>query len=90
MSDVHHNADQRRFEAEVEGGTAHVSYVREEKVLALVHTQVPPDSRGEGVAESVVRAALEWAREQGLSVQPLCRYVAVFVERNPEYADLVE
>lgn len=89
MTDVRHDTDKERFEADVEGGLAYVAYKRDGDVLVLVHTEVPPEAQGKGVAGAVVRAALEAARAEGRSVRPRCRYVAAYLKRHPEYADLV-
>jgi predicted GNAT family acetyltransferase len=45
--------------------------------------------RGKGLAESLVRAALAWARAEKLKVVPQCSYVARFIELHAEYSDLV-
>ncbi|MEN9677800.1 MAG: hypothetical protein RIS76_3696 [Verrucomicrobiota bacterium] len=58
--------------------------------MALTHTFVPPELRGRGLAERVVRAALEHARTLGLRVVPQCSYVDSFLRRHPELADLAE
>jgi predicted GNAT family acetyltransferase len=45
--------------------------------------------RGKGLAESLVRTALAWARVEKLKVVPQCSYVARFIERHSEYRDLL-
>jgi predicted GNAT family acetyltransferase len=45
--------------------------------------------RGRGIAETLVRAALEDARVQGRRVVPQCSYVAMFIRRHPEFQPLV-
>ncbi|MDE3026041.1 MAG: N-acetyltransferase, partial [Acidobacteriota bacterium] len=55
--------------------------------LALVHTEVVPKRRGLGT--EIVRGALDDVRARGLKVVPVCPFVAAFIRRHPEYADLV-
>jgi predicted GNAT family acetyltransferase len=50
---------------------------------------VPPELRGRGIAEQLVRAALADARTAGNKVVPACSYVAKFIERHHEYQDLL-
>jgi uncharacterized protein len=50
---------------------------------------VPPTLRGKGIAEKLVRQALEYARAQNLRVVPACSYVDVFIQRNSSFKDLV-
>lgn len=58
-------------------------------VMVLPHTLTRPAYGGKGVASAVVHAALEHARDEGLRVDPQCWYVAGWIERHPDYADLV-
>ena len=57
--------------------------------IALVHTEVPDDLSGQGIGSGLVKYALEYARENELTVLPYCPFVAAYIERHPEYADLV-
>jgi predicted GNAT family acetyltransferase len=49
---------------------------------------VPAAIGGRGIAGRLVRAALEHARAAGLKVVPRCSYVADYLDKHPEYADL--
>jgi predicted GNAT family acetyltransferase len=53
------------------------------------HTFVPPEMRGQGVAQVLVEALVADAREQGFKVVPQCSYVAALFRRHPEWADLL-
>lgn len=87
---VRHNTAENRFEIELENGELAVAdYERRGTDLVMSHTFVPPDFRGQGFAEKVVRAALEYAREERLRVVPACSYVAAFIRRHPEFHPLV-
>lgn len=59
-------------------------YVRGVDELVLTRTFVQPALRGRGLAETLVRAALDFARAERLRVIPTCSYVAAFVDRHPE------
>jgi uncharacterized protein len=86
---VNHKAGQQRFEAEMEAATAFLSYTFEDGHVVFDHTYVPDRLRGKGVAGALATAALNHARENGWSIVPRCLYVAAFVERHPEFGDLV-
>lgn len=86
---VTHNAAASRFEASPGGHLAVCSYRRMGDMLVLHHTEVPAALSGQGVAATLVQAALAWAREQGLKVQPSCSYVAAYMRRHPETQDLL-
>ena len=86
---VQHNEAESRFEATVDGHLAECEYLRQQGTIAFTHTFVPPELRGRGLAEKLARAALEYARQQKLTVVPACSYVAAYVRRHPEYASLL-
>jgi predicted GNAT family acetyltransferase len=85
---VRHNPDAHRFELPCGEHNAVAEYRRADDLLIITHTFVPPELRGQGLAEHVVRAALEFARAENLRVVPQCSYVDVFFRRHPEFADL--
>ena len=78
-----------RFEIERDGDLAYLEYTLAGKVLQLIHSEVPPALRGRGMASELAHSALEWAREQGLKVDVVCPSVNAYLEKHPEYADLV-
>ena len=87
--EVHDEAGARRYEAKVEGGTAFLDYELRGGAIVLTHTEVPVAARKQGVGEALVRRALDDAGARGLTVVPLCPFVAAFIRRHPEYQHLV-
>lgn len=57
--------------------------------VVLPHTEIDRSHRGLGLAERLVRFALDDIRSQGLNVVPSCWYVAQFIDEHPEYVDLL-
>ena len=83
------NTLMHRFELHLDGKTAVLDYVEQDGgVLAFTHTFVPSELRGRNVAAILTKFALDDARRQGKKVVPQCSYVATYMERNKEYADL--
>src|SRR5271170_2328118 len=85
---VTHQASEQRFELAAHGQVAELTYRRDSGTLSLDHTYVPPPIEGQGVAAKLTRAALDYARAEGLRVVPACSYVAAYIRNNPEYQDL--
>lgn len=82
--------ERSRYEATVDGSPAgFAAYRLLGERLVLTHTEVDPDREGQGVGAALARGALDDARERGLMVQPMCPFVAGWIERHPDYADLV-
>ncbi len=86
---VRHNAAESRFETEVEGRLSVADYTVNDGRMTMTHTFSPPELRGRGIAEKLVRAALAYAQAEKLRVVPACSYVARFIERHPEYQALL-
>ena len=85
---VRRNPAASRYEADIDGHLAVAEYRLEGDRVVFTHTFVPPELRGRGVAEKLVRTALEEARQEGRRVVPQCSYVALFIRRNPEFRSL--
>ena len=66
-----------------------IAYRLGDGVITLVHTEVRDEYEGQGHAGRLARGALDDARSRGLKVVPSCPYVASYIEKHPEYADLV-
>lgn len=85
------NPDSSRFELHVAGQLAgHAEYQLGPGRMLLTHTEVDPALQGKGLAARLARGALDSARDSGRQVAPLCSYVADYIHKHPEYADVVE
>jgi predicted GNAT family acetyltransferase len=83
------NEAEQRYEALVDGRLAVITYQRRADRIIFIHTEVPEALEGHGIAGAMARFALDEARAQGLVVIPRCPFVAAYIRRHPEYADLV-
>ena len=80
-----------RYEARVDGRlAAFAEYRLRPGRIVFIHTETDPAFQGMGVAGELVRHALDDARRRSLRVLPLCPYVAGWIRRHPDYADLVD
>lgn len=86
---VTHNESGHRFEATVDGLLCRCDYRMHGDTMMLVHTEVPPQLEGRGIASELVRAAFEFARERGWDVLPVCSYVRTWARRHPEYESML-
>lgn len=88
-SAVSHDPARGRFEIRTDAGTGELTYLRHGDVLEIVHTEVPDASEGRGYGATLAEAALDFARREGAKVIPSCPFVAAYIERHPQYEDLV-
>lgn len=99
---VNDNPDRDRYEATVvdagvdggaDGGDDTIAgvanYRNQDGVVVLTHTEVDPAFEGHGIGSMLVRAALDDIRRQGRRAVPACPFVRGWIDRHPDYADLV-
>ncbi len=86
---IHDNPEASRFELPVGELLAFVDYRRVGTVLTLTHAEVPPSLEGRGIGSQLVKGVLELIRARGETVIPRCSFVRRYLERHPEYADLL-
>lgn len=87
--EVVNNESASQFEAEVHGHRGTAEYRQGDGRIEFTHTQVPQSLKGQGIGSALARAGLEYARTEGLEVVPTCRFIASYIDRHPEYKDLV-
>ncbi len=89
--DVQVRRDDSRYVATLGGEEVGAAYVREvDGRTVFTHTEVDQDVEGHGVGSTLVRFALDDARSRGLRAVAQCPFVAAYVQRHPEYADVVD
>ncbi|MFA5521841.1 MAG: GNAT family N-acetyltransferase [Castellaniella sp.] len=86
---VEHNPGQHRFENTQDGRLSVLDYHLHEGLMTITHTGVPVALQGRGIAGALTRTALDTARSEGWRVRPACSYARVWIERHPDYQDLL-
>ncbi|GGB57639.1 N-acetyltransferase [Shewanella inventionis] len=76
---VAHQAEQHRFVVNINGAQALLEYHLTGKNIDFHRTFVPPELRGKGIAEKLVRTGLAWAKSEGLTINASCSYVVKFL-----------
>jgi predicted GNAT family acetyltransferase len=85
------NSDTHRYEAHVEAALAGFArYVRRGGRTFFVHTEIDPSFEGKGIGSALVRGALDAERAAGTPIVPLCPFVRGYIDKHPEYADLID
>jgi predicted GNAT family acetyltransferase len=59
------------------------------KLVMLDHTEVAEPLRGQGIARSLVEAAVVWARQQQIRLVPVCPVARAIFEREPAFRDVL-
>ncbi|MCS7009818.1 MAG: N-acetyltransferase [Anaerolineales bacterium] len=87
--EIVHNPEKNRFELEQDGLLCVLEYYVVEGTMVFTHTEVPSALGGRGLGSRLAQAGLEYARQQGLKVRPLCSFIAGYIQKHPEYQDLL-
>ncbi len=86
---VRDNPAQSRFELNADGGTAAAYYQLSREVITFTHTEVPRALEGRGIGSQLARGALEAVRARGLKVVAECPFIRGYIERHPEFQNLL-
>lgn len=89
-TNVTDNQGKHRFEMEVSGGQHAIAQYRiDGGTIVFTHTEVPAEMRGQGLGEALARGAMDIVRTRNLKVVAQCPFIRKFIEKNPEFQDLV-
>jgi predicted GNAT family acetyltransferase len=80
------NLDRRRFELAEPGGVVFATYRRQDGRLYIDHVETPPALRGAGAAGRLMEAVDALARDEGLTLTPICSYAADWLRRRQKPA----
>ena len=89
MDEITEREDVGRFELAFEGGTAFASYHVDGDRVVLTHTEVPRAFSGRGIGSRLAQGIFDIVRSSGRKVVIHCSFIADWVRRHPDYADLV-
>ena len=84
IGDISDNVEQNRFELNIGGHIAYLTYERSAKTLTLVHTEVPVEIRGRHIGDRLVEAALAIGRSEGRRLVVVCPFARAYVRRHPQ------
>lgn len=90
-TEVRDNPDQHRYEVTEDGMLAgFAEYRLRDGAVVFTHTEIGDAFEGQGIGGRLARGALDDVRARGLSAVPQCPFIKGWIERHPDYADLVE
>lgn len=83
------NEDDHQFEMEVDGGKAIIVYQQNDNIIKLLHTEVPQELEGRGIATAIIEKTLHYIKDNNLHLVPLCPMVVAYIKRHPEWEAIV-
>ena len=89
MSEPHNAPERHRYELETDGETAFAEYKDHGQIRTFTHTLVPKPLEGRGIASRLIGFALADVRAKGMKLIPQCPFVRAYIEKHPEWRDLL-
>jgi predicted GNAT family acetyltransferase len=84
------NLFEGRYEAQLDGQIVGVAeYELSDDLMILIHTNVEPTHQDQGIGGALARFIVNDARRRGLSVRPVCPFMGSWLDRHPDYADVI-
>ncbi|WP_445714879.1 GNAT family N-acetyltransferase [Flavobacterium sp.] len=63
-------------------------FAGEDKII-IDHTEVNSGNEGKGFGKKMVNKAVEFAREKGIKILPLCPFAKSVFDKTPEFNDVL-
>ena len=86
---IRDNADAHRYELDIDGKQAVVTYNLSGQNLMITETLVPQALEGQGIASRLTKHVLEDAKARGLLTLPVCPFFSSYLQKHPEHAEAV-
>ena len=83
------NQPAHNFEMIVDGQRAFIDYIKRDNVYLLVHTEVPEELEGKGIAAAMVEKTFKYLEANRFKIKVYCRYIQAYLKRHPEWHRLI-
>ena len=89
-SQIKNNKTNGQFELRTDEHLAYLTYRMRKKTMFFMHTKVPDELAGQGIASGLALAALNFAKDHKYAIAVMCPFVSGFVEKHPEWYELYD
>lgn len=80
----------RRYEFHIGEYRPAIDYEKsDDNEILLTRTSVPAPLQGQGIGTKLVEKTLEHLKEKGMTVIPLCEFVLAYIQKHPEWYNIV-
>ena len=82
---LHLNQTEHKFEMTLDNSKAFIAYEQIGKKIRLIHTKVPAQLEGKGVASALVEKTLRYIDEHNYQFVPQCAFIQSYLQKHPEW-----
>ncbi len=87
--EVVHNPSDEQFEVDLGKDKATLIYMIKVGLFIILNIEVPVAFEGRGIAAKITQVALDYAQIKGYKIRSYCSYTTRYIERHPEYREIV-
>lgn len=80
---VQHDEQNHVFTIENPEGTSRLEYTEDDQSVTVLHTVVPEQLSGRGLAGQLAAAAMAYTQQQGKAIHSECSYMTAWLKRHP-------
>jgi len=88
-TDLQINSALNRFELVLERGIAFVEFEKRGSTIFLLHTEVPEEMTGQGIASILVKKVFDHLIKEKSGVKYFCPYIKIWLKRHPDYLEKI-
>lgn len=86
---IRDNTEARRYELDIDGQVAVVTYNLTSSNLMITETIVPQSLEGQGLASRLAKHVIADAQARHLLILPVCPFFSAYLQNHPEHAEAV-
>jgi predicted GNAT family acetyltransferase len=87
---LNNNTAIHNFELFVDGHRAFIDYKQHNDKYFMIHTEVPRELEGKGVAAALVEKTFNYLEANGFSMVPYCAYIKAYLQRHTDWERLIK
>ena len=89
MKFIYEERKLRLIDKENNEDIGYISFDRKNDTVIIISTVVYEKHQGKGMASALIKEILTYAKNNNLKIKPLCSFVVHYIEKHPEYKELV-
>ena len=90
MNFIYEKRKLRLFNEENNEDIGYITFEEKADLLIIISTVVYEKYQGKGMASTLIKEMLQYAKNSNFKIKPLCSFAAHYIEKHPEYKELIK